>query len=107
MFRKSSIINAGNYIHLPYFEDTYLWLRMAKIGYNFHSINKDLYRARIDNGFINRRRGLRYTLTEMKAFIKFKKENLISSYSFIINLFCRPIIRMMPAFLNNKFYNLF
>ena len=31
MFKKNKIISAGNYRHMPFFEDYYLWLRCKKI----------------------------------------------------------------------------
>ena len=55
-FKKSVVESVGGYIHMPGYEDYYLWLRLlAKFkGYN---INENLVYARVGNNMIARRQG--------------------------------------------------
>lgn len=94
---KTEVLKSVNgYKDLLFFEDTYLWLRLAKMKNNFHTIQEVLYLARIGNGFYERRSGFDYFKLEFKAFKVFKKEHLISNFSFYSNIFLRLIIRILP-----------
>ena len=42
MYKKSAVLDAGSYEHLPYTEDFYLWLRAMNKGYKFANIDKVL-----------------------------------------------------------------
>jgi UDP-Gal:alpha-D-GlcNAc-diphosphoundecaprenol beta-1,3-galactosyltransferase len=96
LFDKKDVIDAGSYMHCIYFEDTYLWLRMAKRGFEFYNVPESLYFARVDSSFYERRGGYSYLIIEIKAFIKFYRENLISSSSFFLNIITRPFVRILP-----------
>tara|TARA_B100000579_G_scaffold417704_1_gene414504 strand:- start:282 stop:1154 length:873 start_codon:yes stop_codon:yes gene_type:complete len=96
MFKKKNVIESGGYLDCNLFEDTYLWLRMAKKGFSFKSIQENLYFARTGNDFIDRRGGLKYLSLEIGHFFKFYKEELISVWSLLLNLSFRPLIRLLP-----------
>lgn len=108
MFNKNAVLDAGGYLDCLYFEDTYLWLRIAKksIG-KFVNSDEVLYKARIGNGFYSRRSGHKYLIIEMKNFIRFYKENLISFHSFLINILLRPFFRLLPKNYISIFYKKF
>jgi len=96
LFKKRDVIDAGGYMHCIYFEDTYLWLRMAKMGFEFYNVPESLYFARVDKSFYERRGGFAYLRVEIRAFIKFYRENLISLRSFCLNIGVRPFVRVLP-----------
>jgi len=105
MFYKDAVLSAGGYKDCLYFEDTYLWLRLAnnKKG-EFINVEQVLYYARIGNGFYERRGGLKYLIIEISNFFKFYREGLISSKYFLINILIRPVIRLLPGFLLKEIY---
>jgi glycosyltransferase involved in cell wall biosynthesis len=105
MFKKSDVIKSGGYLDCLFFEDTYLWLRMAKSGFSFETVQESLYYARVGDSFYSRRSGIQYFNIECKKFICFYKENLISMSSFIVNLLVRLPIRLMPKILVKIFYS--
>tara|TARA_A100001011_G_C14276153_1_gene829347 strand:+ start:143 stop:1042 length:900 start_codon:yes stop_codon:yes gene_type:complete len=96
MFRKSSILKAGSYSDMDYFEDYYLWLRCKKMNYKFLNIATPLVAMkRKDN--LDRRHGLIYAYKEILFLKSCFKENIISTnYIFIFRL----IIRLLPKFLS-------
>lgn len=55
MFRKSTVLNAGSYIPLPFVEDYYLWVRAISRGAKLANIGEVLVHARIGNGMESRR----------------------------------------------------
>ena len=57
MFRKSAVLSAGGYVHMPFFEDWYLWIRMIAQGARCDNINEPLVYFRSDSRQLNRRRG--------------------------------------------------
>lgn len=107
MMRTDALSLIGGYKHCLYFEDTYLFLRLLNKGYSLLSLNKDLYYARVERDFYNRRSGFSYLKSEFAAFCLFRDRRLITKKSFIINLFIRPIIRLMPKRLVGAFYRNF
>ena len=104
MFKKKDVIDSGGYLDCSFFEDTYLWLRMAKKGFSFKTIQENLYYARTGDGFLNRRGGLLYLRIELSHFYKFYKEELISIWSLFLNLSVRPFIRLLPKNMLDMFY---
>jgi glycosyltransferase involved in cell wall biosynthesis len=107
LIKKEALITSGGYKHCLYFEDTYLLLRMLKLGYILYSVPEDLYFARISKSFFKRRSGLKYLRHELSALTRFYSEGLISYKSYIINILLRPTIRLMPLTFLKLIYNIF
>lgn len=55
LLRKSAVLDAGNYIHFPLFEDYHLWSRMLAKKYHLINIDEVCVFARVDN--MHQRRG--------------------------------------------------
>lgn len=92
MFKKNKIILAGNYRHMPFFEDYYLWLRCKKIRCKFVNIENNLATTTIDLDYIKRRHGLNYFLNFLKFQKTIYKENLVPLPIIIINIFIRLLL---------------
>ena len=103
-FRRSSIIKCGNYKSLKNFEDWYLWLRAIKSKCKIEVMNETLIHARLGKKYYNKRHGFKYYLTELKAMNTFLKEDLIPVQYFLINVFLRFFIRILPLIFTNYFY---
>ena len=104
MYRKDKVLAAGGYIDCPYFEDYYLWCRMAKNGCKFYNIQDSLVRVRAGAGMINRRGGLSYA----KNAIHFEKEilklRIIGVSGFIYNSSVRTAVALFPNNLRQMLY---
>lgn len=103
MFKKSAVLKAGSYKRMPYFEDYYLWIRMAVAGCKFQNTDEILLNYRIGNNMISRRHGLKYAKHELAFFNSCYKEGLITK-SQLIRFSARFPIRLMPLGMLKKFY---
>lgn len=107
MFRKSKVLEAGNY--RPYYlcEDYDMWIRMSKINSKFYNIQEVLVYMRIGKDFYKRRGGIKY----LKSILKFKNEQYKNGfYSFkdyIITAGTSTVICLMPNFIRDIFYKKF
>lgn len=105
MFKKSAVLKAGSYKRMPFFEDYYLWIRMALAGCNFQNSEEVLLNYRIGNNMISRRHGLKYAKHEKTFFTTCYKEGLITLPQ-LIRFMARFPIRLIPIVLLEKFYTL-
>jgi len=64
VFRKASVVAAGNYESCDGFEDYHLWARMLALGYRLHNMDEILVYVRCGNGMQGRRGGLAYLKKE-------------------------------------------
>lgn len=107
MFKKSKVLEAGNYRAYYLCEDYDIWIRMARIGAKFYNIQENLVYMRIGEDFYKRRGGIKY----LKSILKFKKEQYMNGFysfkDFIITASSSTIICLMPNGLRNLFYKKF
>lgn len=96
VFRKSSVLAAGNYQPFPMFEDYYLWVRMLGNGCLIANLPEYLVKARIGPKTLLRRRGLSYALTEIKLQSEFFKLGFINFFTFAKNVCVKFPMRVMP-----------
>lgn len=107
MFRKSKVIEAGNYRSYYLCEDYDMWIRMAKVNSKFYNIQEVLVYMRIGKDFYKRRGGIKY----LKSILKFKREQYKNGfYSFkdyVITAGTSTVICLMPNFIRDIFYKKF
>ncbi|WP_367987889.1 glycosyltransferase [Vibrio sp. NTOU-M3] len=97
MFRKSAVLNAGNYNQkYTMMEDYPLWMAMISNGAQFHNIQRPLVDVRVE-GLSSRRKGLKYAKTEANMLIDFYKKKYIKLHHLIINLTIRFPIRTIAS----------
>ena len=60
MYKKSTVLKAGNYEHCPLMEDDMLWIRMLLVGAKCANIDDYLVYARTGYAMIERRGGWKY-----------------------------------------------
>lgn len=104
MFKKSAVIAAGGYMHFPFFEDYYLWVRMLINGAKFYNIQESLLYFRSSSDMFKRRGGWNYAINEYKLQREFKKIGFINNMEFLRNLLVRFISRMLPNKLRSLLY---
>lgn len=105
-FERDTILDAGNYMDVPYFEDYYLWLRVLKKGANARNINKVLVKANVDNNFLNKRGGIQYLKKEYNFQKIIYKEGYTKSSTFALNLLTRGLVRMLPKKVLKRVYSI-
>lgn len=108
MFKKSVVIKVGGYVHMPFYEDYYLWHRVLKKNLGeVRNLKKVLVQARVDNGLLNRRRGLKMLNNEILFYLKLLSEKYISFFHFFIYGIPRIIIRIIPSGIFKFIYSKF
>ena len=107
MFRKSKVVEAGNYRSYYLCEDYDMWIRMAKADAKFYNMQEVLVYMRIGKDFYKRRGGIKY----LKSILKFKKEQYKNGfYSFkdyIMTAGTSTIICLLPNSIRDIFYKKF
>lgn len=78
MFKKSAVVQAGNYQDFFHLEDYYLWIRMIMNNLKFKNIPEPLVYMRVGNGMYGRRGGFDYYISNVKLRFEFFKINFIN-----------------------------
>lgn len=106
MFKKQSVINAGNYKKMYSFEDYYLWIRMLMNDSDLYNIQKSLVKMRAGYNQLERRRGLKYLVYELKFWTRLYNIKYINFIELMKNLLIKLIIRIMPRTIVKNIYKL-
>ncbi|WP_086445542.1 glycosyltransferase [Candidatus Enterococcus lemimoniae] len=104
MFKKQAVIEAGNYLPLPGFEDYYLWVRLLKRGNQGQNLPEYLVYARTGLDMYNRRGGLKYLLPGIEARRKIYQDGLGSLGDFLTVSVFHTVICIMPNKLRGLIY---
>jgi glycosyltransferase involved in cell wall biosynthesis len=104
MFKKSKVLEAGNYKEIFLNEDSYLWGRMLNKGCTFRNIQESLVYFRITDDTYKRRGGWKYIKAEYGLQKEFLKLGIINKIEFIRNITLKNIIRLMPNSLRKIIY---
>lgn len=106
MFKKSDILEVGNYLDMTFFEDYYLWIRVINAEKNVANIDEVLVNVRAGQEMIIKRSGCNY----MKKEIKFQETLLNMKYInrriFIRNVFFRCLPRILPTSILDVIYGI-
>ena len=105
MFKKSAVLGVGSYQRMPFFEDYYLWIRMANGNCKFQNLGEVLLYFRIGNNMIRRRHGLEYAKHEI-SFFTYCYQNGLITLSQLMRFYSRFPIRLLPVPILKKFYDL-
>jgi glycosyltransferase involved in cell wall biosynthesis len=100
---RKAVLSVGGYAGPLFFEDTYLWLRLLKSGYEFRNSKEILVHMSVNDDYFQRRRGLAYAMWELKAFLQFTSEKLVKPTSAPI-VVLRLIFRLLPKRFVTTFY---
>ena len=106
MFKKSAVLQAGNYQKMLLIEDYYLWVRMILKGFKFYNIQEVLVNMRAGKDQLARRQGLKYAINELKVQRLFYKMGFLNLYEFLRNATLKFSIRIMPKFILRVVYKI-
>lgn len=96
MFRKSSVLKAGNYQSCLLMEDTLLWANMFNCGASGMNIDDYLVYVRIGEEMFERRGGFSYYKKYKAGRKMVYKTHFISWWDYTWTLFIQFIVAMMP-----------
>jgi len=104
MFRRSAILEVGNYQHFPYLEDYSLWSRMLSKGYQIRNVDDILVKARTSMALVGRRSGWAY-FKDFARLRKFQHElGLTSLLEYMIAMVGTFVMIMQPGFIKELAY---
>lgn len=105
-FKKSAVLDSGNYRDFLWFEDYDLWVRMLQKGYKAANLPEYLVNVRADSDMFARRGGWKYLKQDL-SFQKFlHSTGYISWTNYIYNCLVRMVVRLMPNKMRTLFYKL-
>lgn len=99
MYKKSAVINAGNYEHAPLMEDDMLWTRMILSGCNGKNIDDFLVFARTGIDMIERRGGWEYFKKYKASRKKVYQLGLASFWQYYETLVIQFFVSLSPKIL--------
>ena len=96
-FRKKKIVDVGGYPNVFLREDTALWLKCKRAGYNISLISVPGVYFRVSDGQIERRRGFKYFVSDIKLFwSRIMAFPQFSVCTLLVYLTVLPILRLIP-----------
>ena len=104
IFKKSKVIEAGNYQEILLNEDSLLWRRMIVNGAKFANLPKSLLYFRITDETYRRRGGWKYIKAEYLLQKESLKLGIITNQEFVFNIIMKTSIRLLPNYLRKLFY---
>jgi len=104
VYKKSVIIEIGNYNDVPLFEDYDLLIRLVKNKKKCYNIQEGLYSIRIDTSFYKRRSGIHYLKKSYLFRMKYFKQGFFSLHDLIIAGGFQAFVCIMPIFIVKFIY---
>lgn len=104
MFKKSKVLEAGNYKHCPLMEDDMLWVDMILSGAKCMNIDSYLCKARTNRDMIARRGGLKYFKQYKRARKMIYKTGFITKRQYIHTNFIQFLVCLMPKWLRKRIF---
>lgn len=96
MYKKSKVIEAGNYTDCPLMEDTYLWVNMFLHGAKAKNIDKYLLYFRVGKDMFRRRGGWEYFKKYKQGRKMVYKTGYIGWWDYRYTLFVQFVVALMP-----------
>ncbi len=104
MYKKSAVIQSGNYEDCPLMEDDMLWTNMILNGCILSNIDDFLVYARTGFSMIERRGGWSYFKKYRKAKKKILHVGFISFGDYFVSIFVQFFVAIMPKKMRLWFY---
>ena len=96
MYKKSKVLEAGNYQSCMLMEDTYLWVRMILAGARFVNIDDSLVYARIGKDMFERRGGYSYYKKYKSGRKKVRETGYIGWVDYYYTLCVQFVVAIIP-----------
>ncbi len=104
MYKKSTVLGAGNYEHCPLMEDDMLWVRMILAGAHCSNVDDYLVYARTGTAMIERRGGWAYYKKYRDGKRKIKETGFIKEIDYLKAMAPQLVVSLMPKRLRLWFF---
>ena len=99
MYKKSSVLAAGNYQSCPLMEDTLLWVHMIQNNAKCKNIMEPLVYVRIGHDMFERRGGLSYLKKYSSARKTILQTGYITKGDYYYTVIIQLIVALLPTFI--------
>lgn len=107
IFKKSAVLQCGNYQNIRLCEDYDLLVRMLKHGSKFYNVQQYLFYVRVDKEVYKRRGGVCYAQTMVSFKRGMYRTGFSSFQDFFISAGGHLLVCLMPNVLRGLFYKAF
>lgn len=105
MFKKTAVLNSGNFKAFGLVEDYYMWARVIAKGYKTANVPDVVLDMRVDPALYGRRGGWNYFHMNKMVFDEMKNLGLLSFKDYYYTLSVRFCVQvLMPNWLRSMFY---
>ena len=104
MYKKSSVLQAGNYEHCPLMEDDLLWVRMLLTDARCMNIDDYLVYARTGSAMIARRGGWKYFKKYRSGRKKIYNTGYIGIWDYYKTIFIQFIVSLSPKIIRRYIF---
>lgn len=105
MYKKTTVLAAGNYEHCLLMEDSLLWANMLKIHAAVGNLPDVLVYARTSDGMMERRGGLDYFRKYKLGRKRILATGTISMSDYVITVAAQLVVCLIPIKLREVFFN--
>lgn len=105
MFKKSAVLDSGNYMDFLWFEDYDLWVRMLQKGYTAANLPEFLVAVRAGEDMFARRGGWRYLQQDLRFQKWLYDSGFIDHLQYYKNVVIRSCVRILPNSLRVFLYS--
>lgn len=107
IFKKSKVLQAGNYQQIFLCEDYDLWIRMIQSGAIGANLDECLLAVRVGSNFYKRRGGIKYVKSINSLMIRNMNNGFFNKKDYVKNMIIRSIVYLMPNSLRGFIYTNF
>lgn len=104
MFKKSKVIEAGNYMNYYLCEDYELWVRMVNEGNKCYNIKDNLVYMRVNDSFYRRRGRIKFLKSILRLKKEYYKKGFFAKKDYIYTIIGYIIICLVPNKVRKYFY---
>jgi glycosyltransferase involved in cell wall biosynthesis len=104
MYRKSAVLTAGGYPHIPLHEDYALWAKLLASGTKGRNLPQTLCNMRVDSGLYNRRGGWTYFKTATKFRYHLYQSGFYSLWNFLYVTAALVVVCLIPQHIRRVAY---
>jgi glycosyltransferase involved in cell wall biosynthesis len=97
IYERAAVLNLGGYPVVGSSEDYALWSKFLVAGYEVANLPNVLVKARTGSSFYTRRQGLKFLKGEIQSLKSQYNSNFYNRFEFILQIFVRIIVRIMPT----------
>ena len=97
MFKKESVLRAGNYMHAPLMEDDMLWVCMMNVNCKCANIDDYLVYVRVGNDMYERRGGWSYFKKYKNARKTIYNTGYISYWDYLSTVLIQFVVALIPV----------